>query len=106
MCRYGALASQLKQSDSVGPSHVAQLAEHGWHRPTVSRKAPSGHASKHAPLLSAGFHCGLHERHCVAAPPEHERCASNEIAGLRRKLRRLTKRVDVLEWRDQGALDD
>ena len=40
------------------------------------------------------------------APPEHERCASNELAGLRRKLRRLTKRVDVLEGRDQGALDD
>ena len=40
------------------------------------------------------------------APPEHEWCASNELAGLRRKLRRLAKRVDVLEGRDQGALDD
>ena len=40
------------------------------------------------------------------APPEHERFASNELAVLRRKLRRLTKRVDVLEGRDQGALDD
>ena len=34
----------------------------------------------------------------VAAAPE--RHASNELAGLRRKLRRLTKRVDVLEGRD------
>ena len=25
------------------------------------------------------------------------RCANNELAGLRRKLRRLTERVDVLE---------
>jgi len=40
----------------------------------------------------------------VAAAPE--RRASNELAGLGRKLRRLTKRVDVLEGRDQGALDD
>ena len=40
------------------------------------------------------------------ALPAQERCASNELAGLRRKLRRLTKRVDVLEGRDQGALDD
>ena len=40
----------------------------------------------------------------VAAAPE--RRASNELAGLRRKLRRLTKRVDVLEGRDQGALLD
>ena len=40
----------------------------------------------------------------VAAAPEPR--ASNELAGLRRKLRRLTKRVDVLEERDQGALDD
>ena len=40
------------------------------------------------------------------APTEHERPTINELAGLRRKLRRLTKRVDVLEGRDQGALDD
>ena len=40
------------------------------------------------------------------APPEHERFASNELAVLRRKLRRLTKRVDVLEGRDQAALLD
>ena len=40
------------------------------------------------------------------APPEHERRAGNELAGLRRKLRRLAKRVDVLEGREQGALDD
>ena len=39
-------------------------------------------------------------------PPEHERCDSNELAGLRRKLRRLAKRVDVLEGREQGSLDD
>jgi len=38
-------------------------------------------------------------------PTEHER-PTNELAGLRRKLRRLTKRVDVLEGREQGALDD
>ena len=41
-----------------------------------------------------------------AAPPEHERCDSNELAGLRRKLRRLAKRVDVLEGCEQGSLDD
>ena len=40
------------------------------------------------------------------APPEHERFARNELAVLRRKLRRLTKRVDVLEGRDQAALLD
>ena len=40
------------------------------------------------------------------APPEHERCADSELIGLRRKLRRLTKRVDALEGRGQGALDD
>ena len=39
-------------------------------------------------------------------PPERERPASDELAGLRRKLRRLARRVDVLEGRDQGALDD
>lgn len=41
-----------------------------------------------------------------AAPPDHERCDSNELAGLRRKLRRLAKRVDVLEGCEQGSLDD
>ena len=43
------------------------------------------------------------------APPvplEHERRASNELAGLRRKLRRLTKRVDVLEGREQAVVED
>ena len=40
------------------------------------------------------------------APPEHERCADSELIGLRRKLRRLTKRVDALEGCGQGALDD
>ena len=34
------------------------------------------------------------------APPERERPASDELAGLRRKLRRLAKRVDVLEGRE------
>jgi len=34
------------------------------------------------------------------APPEHE------LAGLRRKLRRLARRVDVLEGRNQGPLGD
>ena len=33
-------------------------------------------------------------------PPERERPASDELAGLRRKLRRLAKRVDVLEGRE------
>ena len=40
------------------------------------------------------------------APPKHERCASNELAGLRRKLRRLAKRVDVLEGREQAVEED
>ena len=39
-------------------------------------------------------------------PPKHERCASNELAGLRRKLRRLAKRVDVLEGREQAVVED
>ena len=38
--------------------------------------------------------------------PKHERRANKELAGLRRKLRRLTKRVNLLEGCDQGALDD
>ena len=33
------------------------------------------------------------------APPKHERRASKELAGLRRKIRRLVERVDVLEGR-------
>ena len=33
------------------------------------------------------------------APPRHKRRASKELAGLRRKLRRLAERVDVLEGR-------
>ena len=41
-----------------------------------------------------------------AQEPAQKRCASNELAGLRRKLRRLAKRVDVLEGRDHGALLD
>ena len=40
------------------------------------------------------------------APPERERPASDELAGLRRKLRRLAKRVDVLEGHERGTLDD
>ena len=43
------------------------------------------------------------------APPalrEHERCASKELAGLRRKLCQLTKRVDLLEGHEQTVLDD
>ena len=40
------------------------------------------------------------------APPKHERRASKELLGLRRKLRRLAKRVDGLEGRNQGSLDD
>ena len=40
------------------------------------------------------------------APPKHGRGASNELSGLHRKLRRLIRRVDALERRDQGALDD
>ena len=39
-------------------------------------------------------------------PGEPERGASNELAGLRRKLRRLARRVDVLEGRNRGPLDD
>ena len=39
-------------------------------------------------------------------PPEHERRASNKLAGLRRKLRRLTKRMDVLEGREQAVVED
>ena len=46
------------------------------------------------------------QEQALPVPPEHEWCASNELAGLRRKLRRLAKRVDVLEGREQGALDD
>ena len=40
------------------------------------------------------------------AAPEQERRASNELVGLRRKLRRLAKRVDALEGHERGALDD
>ena len=39
-------------------------------------------------------------------PGEPERGASNELAGLRRKFRRLARRVDVLEGRNRGPLDD
>ena len=39
-------------------------------------------------------------------PGEPEWGASNELAGLRRKLRRLARRVDVLEGRNRGPLDD
>ena len=40
------------------------------------------------------------------APPKHGRGASNELSRLHRKLRRLIRRVDALERRDQGVLDD
>ena len=45
-------------------------------------------------------------RQLEPAPPEHERRAGDELAGLRRKLRRLTRRVDALEGCEQGSLDD
>ena len=59
---------------------------------TTARAAPQAPAARH--------------EHRGPAPPEHERLASNELAVLRRKLRRLTKRVDVLEGREQAALLD
>ena len=46
------------------------------------------------------------QEHLPPAPPEQERHASNELAGLHRKLRRLTKRVNALEGHARGALDD
>ena len=40
-------------------------------------------------------------------PPEHEeRRSGDELAGLRRKLRRLTERVDALEGREQSIVND
>ena len=56
------------------------------------------------PLARAVMVCATSSTHepSPLAPPEHERRAGNELAGLRRKLRRLTRRVDALEGRAIG----
>ena len=56
------------------------------------------------PLARAVMVCAMSPTHepSPLAPPEHERRACDELAGLRRKLRRLTRRVDALEGRASG----
>ena len=57
------------------------------------------------PLARAVMSCATsptHEPSPLAPPSEPERRAGDELAGLRRKLRRLTRRVDALEGRASG----
>ena len=61
------------------------------------------------PLARAVMACAASPTHepLPLAPPEHERCVGDELAGLRRKIRRLTKRVDALEGaRERAVVDD
>ena len=60
------------------------------------------------PLARAVMACASSPTHepSPLVPPEHERCTENELIGLRRKLRRLTKRVEALEGREPRAVVD
>ena len=77
----------------------------GWQLPLGSRAGlrAVGNAVP-PPLARAVMSCATSPTHepSPLAPPEHERRAGDELAGLRRKLRRLTRRVDALEGRASG----